>query len=251
MHNFEGILLVILMSGPLILLQRWLHHETQAVLLLLTRRSEIAVVLFSLLFLPGVFLHEASHFIMARILGVRTGRFSILPSRLADGRLQLGFVETTSVDFVRDSLIGSAPLLVGGIFVGYAGLSRLGIPALMNNAGGSVETWLSSLAALRTRPDFWLWFYLTFAVSSTMLPSASDRRAWLPLSLATILLVGVMLAAGAGPWLAVHLAEPLNQALRIIALVMGVALGIHLLMLIPVWLARMALTRLTGLKVVG
>src|SRR3990170_5216778 len=93
-------------------------------------RSEIARAFFSLLFFPGVLLHETSHYLAARLLGVKTGRFSLLPQPLPDGRLRLGFVETTGTDLLRDALIGVAPLVAGGAFVIYAGLLRLGLPAL-------------------------------------------------------------------------------------------------------------------------
>ena len=76
------------------------------------------MAIFSFIFLPGVFLHELSHFIMAKLLGVRTGRFSLLPQSLPDGRLQLGYVETTRSDIVRDSLIGAAPLIVMALWIG-------------------------------------------------------------------------------------------------------------------------------------
>ncbi|HEX9028794.1 MAG TPA: hypothetical protein VF823_06440, partial [Anaerolineales bacterium] len=115
-----GLLILVLLLGALLILQRLSQRETQAIFLLLTRRADIAVVLFSLLFLPGVILHEASHYVVARLLRVRTGRVSLLPRTLPNGRLQLGFVETASSDWLRDTLIGAAPLFSGGAFVAYA-----------------------------------------------------------------------------------------------------------------------------------
>jgi hypothetical protein len=41
--------------------------------LILTRDSRVTMAIFAMLFLPGVFLHELSHFVMAKILRVRTG----------------------------------------------------------------------------------------------------------------------------------------------------------------------------------
>jgi hypothetical protein len=61
------------------------NRETQAVFLLLTRRGEVAMVLFAVLFFPGVLLHEVSHYVMAQLLGVRTKRFSLIPKPLPDG----------------------------------------------------------------------------------------------------------------------------------------------------------------------
>lgn len=247
---FDGFWWLLLLVGPLLLLQRWLHHETQAVFLLLTRRSEIALTLFAVLFFPGVFLHELSHFVMARLLGVKTGRFSLIPRPLPDGRVQLGFVETRITDPIRDSMIGGAPLLAGGIFVAYVGLSHLGLPGLWESLQAEGGLFWQSLRLLPKRPDFWLWFYLTFAVSSTMMPSASDRRAWRPILAAFGLLLGLVLLAGAGPWLVENLGTPLNQALRSVAVVAGTAVGVHMVLLPPVWVLRRALSHVTGMRVV-
>jgi hypothetical protein len=250
MQNMDGFWWLLLLLGPLMILQRRLHLETQAVFLLLTRRSDIALALFSILLFPGVLLHEASHYLMARLLGVRTGRFSVLPRPIPGGRLQLGFVETSSSDIFRDALIGLAPLLAGGLFVAYAGFYRLGLPAAWESLANGSLGLLSILRDLQLKPDFWLWLYLTFAVSSTMLPSPSDRHAWLPLAIVAILLLGLSLLVGAGPWLLDNLASPFNQALRSVAIVFGIAAGIHFIFLPPVWFVRQILVMATGYRVV-
>jgi hypothetical protein len=250
--RYDGLLWLLLLLGPLFFLQRSLQREMQAIFLFLTRRVDVSLALFSLLFLPGVVLHEGSHWLMARLLGVRTGRFSVVPRTLGNGRLQLGYVETAAVDPLRDALIGAAPLLLGGAFVAYAGLKQLGLLTLWESAVlAGPNAVLDALPALFNRPDFWLWFYLVFAVSGTMLPSPSDRRAWLPVALLAGLLVGVSVLAGAGPWLMQNLAGPFNQALRAAAVVFGICVFIHLVLLPPLWLARKLLGRLTGLQVVG
>ncbi|HXD10703.1 MAG TPA: hypothetical protein VN653_11620, partial [Anaerolineales bacterium] len=125
MNQLAGFFWFVLMLVPLILLQRLLHREIQAVFLILTRSAQLTMGIFQFIFLPGVFLHEASHFLMAKILRVPTGRFSILPQPLSDGRLRLGYVETARSDIIRDSLIGAAPLIFGTIFVAYIAINRL------------------------------------------------------------------------------------------------------------------------------
>jgi hypothetical protein len=245
--SFFSLLLALL---PLLLLQRALHRQVQVIFLLLTRRPELALVLFSLLFFPGVLLHEASHYLAARLLGVRTGRFSVFPRPLPDGRLQLGAVETASADPLRETLIGAAPLLAGGAFVAFAGVNRLALPVLwaqvQAGAGGDFFTLLGLLVS---RPDFWLWFYLLFTVSSTMLPSASDRKAWLPLGLFAGLLLAASLLAGAGPWLTAHLAPPLARLFSTAALIFFISDFVHLALLLPAVALHALLSRLTGLQV--
>ena len=251
LENIDGIVWLLLLIGPLLFLQRSLHREIQGVFLLITRRPEIALALFSLLFFPGVLLHEASHFIMSRLLGVPTGRVSLLPRPLENGRLQLGYVETGRTDILRDALIGMAPLLAGGACVAFTGLRGLGLDTLWSSVFSSQEVSIwNALRAVTERPDFWLWFYLTFVVSSTMLPSASDRRAWLPFVLVFSLLLGIVLLAGAGPWLVDHLAPPLNIGLRALSAVFGISIVVHLLVLLPAWILRKLISRITRLQVV-
>jgi len=249
--NLDGLVWLFCSLAPLLILQPRLHREIQAIFFLITRRLDIAITFFSILFFPGVLLHEGSHYIMARLLRVQTGRFSLIPRPLGEGKLQLGFVETASADWLREALVGMAPLITGGLFVAYVGLSQLKIISLGQTLlAGSLQLFLDSLRKLMAQPDFWLWFYLALVVSSTMLPSESDRRAWLPMGLVLLCLFGISLLAGAGPWLYQNLAAPMNQVLRSIALVFGISAVLHLLLLPFIWLIRRILARLLGLEVV-
>lgn len=259
MTTLDGLWWLLALIIPLLVLQRWLHHEIQVVFLLLTRRAEVALALFSILFFPGVLLHEASHFLIAYLLGVHVGEFSLIPrlmpqARSSNGkslRLQLGFVQTAQTDLVRDALIGAAPLVFGGAFVAYAGLARLGLASLWTDILNAQLGLLSAIQAIiHAHPDFWIWFYLVFAVSSTMLPSASDRRAWLPIAFSFVLLFGLGFLAGAGPWMIQHLAVPFNQALRAMAAVVGISVGVHMILAVPIYLLRRMLNRVTHLEVV-
>ncbi len=249
-NDLNGLMWLLLLLGPLLFVQRIVHRETQAIFLLITRRGDLTLALFSLLFFPGVLLHETSHYFVARLLLVRTGRFSLLPQPIGNGRLQLGYVETAASDWLRDALIGAAPLFAGGLFVAYAGVVRLGLPSIwdaMITYGPKFTPDL--LRHLYAVPDFWLWIYLTFAISSTMLPSTSDRRAWLPLTIAIGLLLGLSWAVGAGPWLLTHLAPRFNRVLQSLVVVFGISLAIHLVLLLPLWGLHLILARISGFDV--
>jgi len=61
------------------LASRRLTYYVLSLLYILTRNQNVAIGIYALLILPGTLLHEASHWAMATLVGVRTGRFSILP----------------------------------------------------------------------------------------------------------------------------------------------------------------------------
>ena len=236
---------------PFLFVQRWIHREIQTIFLLLTRNSAVSLGLFSLLFFPGVLLHEVSHFLTAKLLRVRTGHFSVVPQVTADGRLRLGYVETEKADLIREALIGAAPLLTGGAAIVYLGTHNLGVMALSEVV--SQQTWtgfLPALTAMTQQPDFWIWFYLAFTISSTMLPSESDRKAWIPIVGIVSVVCVIAFIAGAGGWMADHFVPVLKLSLGTLTSVFGISLFVHLMLAIPVWLVRIGINRVTGMEVV-
>ncbi len=250
MNQLSGLVWFIFVLVPLILLQRFLHREIQAVFLILTRDTRLTMGIFSILFLPGVFLHELSHFVMAKILRVRTGKFSIFPKSLPDGRLQLGYVETARSDAIRDSLIGAAPLIVGTLFVAFVAMYHLQMRVLWDAfRNGQLDLFWMGVRALPQTADFFLWFYLAFAVSSTMMPSESDRHAWLELLISIAVLFTIALLFGAGPWILSTVAPRLSNFLSSVALIFGLSVFVHILLILPTALVHKLLARATGVDV--
>lgn len=250
LNQISGLFWIVLMIVPLILLQRLLHREIQAVILILTRDVRLTMGIFSMMFLPGVFLHELSHFLMAKILGVRTGKFSVLPQPLPKGRLQLGYVETVKSDVVRDSLIGAAPLIIGTLFVAYVAIYRLEMRVLWDVfRNGQLDLFWMGIRALPQVKDFYLWFYLAFAVSSTMMPSQSDRHAWLELVISVGVLFAIALLIGAGPWMLSNVAPHVSNFLSSVAVIFGLSAIVHILLVLPAALIHKLLARATGVDV--
>ena len=250
MSQLLGFFWFVCMLIPLVLLQRLLHREIQAVFLIITRDVRITMGIFSFIFLPGVFLHELSHFLVAKVLRVPTGRFSVFPQSLPDGRLQLGYVETARADIVRDSLIGAAPLIIGTLFVSYVSLFQLDMRILWDTLrNGQINLFWMGINALMNASDFYLWFYLTFVVSSTMMPSESDRHAWLELVISVGVIFAIALLIGAGPWMLNNVAPLVSQFLSSVAVIFGLSSAVHIILVLPTALVHKLLTRATGVDV--
>jgi hypothetical protein len=250
MEQLTGLFWFTIMLVPLTYLQRLLHREIQAVFLILTRDVRLTIGIFQIIFLPGVFLHEASHFLMAKILRVRTGRFSVIPHALPDGRLQLGYVETAKSDILRDSLIGAAPMIFGTLFVAFAAVNKLELRVLWETLrNGQFDLFWMGVGFLPNTQDFYLWFYLVFTVSSTMTPSESDRHAWLELVISVGVLFLIALLIGAGPWMLNNVAPHLSNFLNSVAVILGLTVLVHIVLILPTMLIHRLLSRATGVDV--
>ena len=206
---------------------------------------EVAIWLYALPLLPGVILHELSHALAARLVGVRVGRVSVLPVRQGD-RIQLGFVPVERTGPVHTALIGLAPLLVGClvlVLIGHLGLGLGQVGAALAGADWA-KAWAHLKSVIHAR-DAGVWIYLAFAVSNTMLPSRSDMRAWPVLALFFAGVVGLVLLLDMGPALAVPLSATLRWLAAACTLTVLVDLPFFFLILLLEW----ALSRLKGVRV--
>jgi hypothetical protein len=230
---------------PFFFVQIKLHQEVMMVCLLIMRRESAANLLFFILFLPGILLHEGSHWVTAKILKVPVGDFSLKPKMLKDGRIQLGYVETAQTDWLRDTLIGAAPVIFGMLLIAWIAIGRFNIiTAWQTFTSFELAPLWVILREIFQTPDFWIWFYLVFSMSSMMLPSPSDRRAWLPLALIVLIIFGLLLLAGAGSWMQSYLLPGLNSFMANVAMCFWISLGMHLILLVPIWILKLVLLRL-------
>jgi hypothetical protein len=184
---------------------RWITRQVQIIGWQLTGREDAALVIYYLLLLPGIALHEVSHALMARLLGLRVGRLSLGPKTKGQ-YVQMGAVTVSRGGALRDSLVGLAPWLAGTailLFVSYRvfDVGALGQAWLLDGWRGVLQL----LPGFWHVPDFALWAYLIFAVSNAMMPSSADREAWLmvglylALALLGVGLLGVLLQPGGPP----------------------------------------------------
>lgn len=248
--KFDGSIFFSVSILVLIFAQRLLQREIQIILLFFTRKPSLMIGIFSVLILPGVFVHEVSHLLMALILRVPVRKISFLPKVTKDGRIRMGFVQTLKSDVVRDSLIGLAPFIVGLSLVAFIGTRKLG---LSNPLEAGIDINLNEffvlLSNLPKMNDFGLWFYIAFAISTSMIPSEADRQSWKITILVILLVLVIVIVSGLGGWMYLHVYPFINKWLLSISFVLMVSIFIHVLLLLPAMLLRVGLIKLAGLKI--
>jgi hypothetical protein len=243
----DGFLWLFASMFPFIMAQRWLSRELQLVLLLFTRKQTFALGIYSILLFPGVFLHEVSHFLVARVMLVRTGKVSLFPRLMPDGLLRLGYVETEKADVFRSAFIGAAPIVTGGIAITYLWANQLGLEPLVRELiNGHLQNFMEGLKILSSQSGFWVWAYLALAISSTMLPSASDRRSWPSFLFVAVLLIGLGALLGMGGWLTDNAAPWFNTRLIDLSKALAISLGLQVVLAIPLCILRYFLERFLG-----
>lgn len=229
-----SILVFLVVFAATLFLQRWLHQHIQGLALLATGNPRSGLRLLFYLLLPGVILHELSHYIVAKLLLVPTGRLHIGLRNLRARQVTLGSVSIERVDPVRESLIGVAPFVFG-------------VSTIWMIAAWGFDIWHPNLAAIglmlerivQYADDWttWLDVYLIFAVSTAMIPSEADRAPWGPVLAVFGIVAAFLFVMGWTPtipptWmlLARHGLDALTFALGLAVVINGtVAIGVGLL----------------------
>jgi hypothetical protein len=210
----------ILVVVALIHLGRWVTRQVQTIGLLLSGDENATMVGYYLLMFPGILLHELSHFVTARVLGIKVTDFRLGPRRRKNSNsIELGSVSVYSGGTIRDSLVGVAPFAAGTTVLLLVSYTVFDVGAL--GRIWDVEGWngfFRTMRAMPQTPDFWLWLYIIFTVSNAMMPSRADRKPWL---LASLYLGGVLLVAwalGAFRFFEMSLSTDILEALQVLTL---------------------------------
>ncbi len=228
----------------LLLAKRWVTSRLAELSWRWAGDQDLALLLYFVIVLPGVVIHELSHWLMARVLGVRVSKLSLGPRRQGRSRrVSLGSVRVGKVDPVRASLIGLAPLLGGTaaiLLIGYLVLDVAQVVELL--AGRGVGGFFEALGELLSVPDSWLWLYLIFGISNAMLPSESDMASVRPVLIFLTLLTATVLIVGGIPSVPPDIVRWVNTVAGYLATAFGLTLVVDLMFMIVVslllWVTR-------------
>ena len=248
---WPSLLGLILSLAALAGLSRLLSRYLQYTIFYLTRSQDMSMVIYFLIFMPGVFVHESAHWLMARLLGLKTGKFRVWPQR--QGKyIGMGSVQVSSGGVIIDNLVGMAPLIAGTLLITLIGVGVFETDSLASawqqgRIGAMIQTTWQTLG----RADGGLWAYLIFVVGNVMMPSASDRHQLTPLLL-YLLLAGILYVLLDLPrqWLTTGLAnltapmDVLTSAIFFVIVLDVVAVGIFFVL---TWLLGSLMgSRITG-----
>jgi hypothetical protein len=243
------------LSLPILMLtQRYIHRHLQGIAFLATGRKTWAIILYAIVLFPGVLLHELSHWLMAGILGVKTGAFSVLPKLKPDGSIQLGYVEyykSQRLGPIRESLVGSAPLISGTAVVLLIAFRIFNVTTFGEALQtGDAAILIEAVNMLFETGDFLLWLYLLFAVSNAMMPSASDRRAWPAFILIMGITAVILYIIGLQELLLIGLAGPVATVFGYLALAFSLIIGVNLFSIFLIYCIEWILSRIKGVDLV-
>ncbi|MBI2845185.1 MAG: hypothetical protein HYX86_01420 [Chloroflexi bacterium] len=233
----------------LLIAKQQLSRHIYGLGLLIFENHRAAAWLYFILLFPGILLHELSHFAAALMLGVPTSKVRLGPQTKKTG-LELGAVATARTDFLREGLIGLAPLVLGSLVILASLYLALGLRLAQNlDLLTALQETFSQVLEKATGPGFWLGWYLIFSVSNTMLPSETDRRAWLPLLTFLGILFFLANLLGLFPQLPDEAVLVLLQILKDLSLILVLILVLDGLTLLLVLLLEKGLEKVGGRKV--
>lgn len=228
----------------------WINRHVQGLGLLIAGDDEVALILYFLLFLPGIVVHELSHWLAAKLLGIRTGRISIRPTKRSRGRMRLGSVRVARTDPLRSSLIGLAPLLSGSLLIYLIGEFIFGFRGLDEVlTGGDWERFWHDLWEYFHVPDFWLWLYLIFVIANAMLPSETDRQPWRSVLIFLGLVAILFYLFGWIPQVPAEWTEAFLALIGYLAYAFGLTVAVDLVFIVIIFLSESLLAALKGVRV--
>jgi len=169
-------------------LSRWLNQSLFSFFYLLTYSKKVAISFTTFLLFPGTVVHELSHLFVAEILGVKTGKLSLVPEQFEEGYIQAGSVQVQQTDPFRRTLIGLAPLFVGLTIIT---LLSWQISVLAPRAYIFFTSFFITTPTLSPIPFLLsiLFGYLLFAISNNMFSSKEDLEGVLPVLILVVVIV--------------------------------------------------------------
>jgi hypothetical protein len=234
LNQFTGILLFIGALIPFLVMRRLLYVELLRLLYGFTRNLLTAHKIHFLLVFPGVLLHELSHFLAFRLMGVPCRLH--LGVKMQDNTAVYGSVEfyESDVSALKHFISGITPLVTGLVAISLLSIYLIGLPSISSLAVGEAEIQLAAIWQSAQTFWFWLSLYLIYAISSEMVPSPSDRRYWIHLGVILVVLLIVSALTQTSQWLLANLYPYVDGLLRLVGVTFLIGLVPQFLVWLPI-----------------
>ncbi len=171
---------LILLCTELIILffiSQWLTQSLFELCLLVFRARSVGITIITILNFPGTVIHELSHLFTAEVLGVHTGKLTLVPESIQEDTIKAGSVMITQTDPFRRYLIGLAPTVTG--LVSITALSYF------------LSQQYSPITLLTV-----LYFYLLLTIGNSMFSSSEDLKGFIPFIITLAIMAGTAYFAG-------------------------------------------------------
>ncbi len=194
-----------------------MHQHIFKVGWLVTKQYQTTTILYYAFFLPGIILNQLIFWLVAGFLNVSAERTIAWPEKQEIGELKLDFIRLSkNVTPFRLAIISTAPLLVGMLAVWHVSNNILNVPLFLTelNKDGFLVNISTALAHFTNAPDFWIWVYIAFAISNTMMPNFGNLRGWRIALIVIAVLIAAFYVLGAGDQVVMNnLRGPVTDAL--------------------------------------
>ena len=248
---------MMLNSVIVLIIAYWLLHYTTkqiqirifSISLLITKHTKLGIFLYSILLLPGTITHELAHAITATVLAVPVGAIDILPKRSSKGRnISLGHVQIAKVDFIRHSIIGFSPTLVGSLVI-ILMMYFLDSTFFVINSPSQFTQTIYNLSQ-HSRLSLILVLYTIFSIAGSMHTSESDRKNWpLFIVLLTVAALTLYITVGFG-FVKAQMINSLNSVFSSLALAYLFATIINVFITLLLWIMQASISKITGRKII-
>ena len=158
------------------IISQWTIQHIFRALYKATKSTSVSSYILALVYFPGTFLHEISHFIAALGLLLNVGDIDLLPSVKKTDHgyyVKLGSVQFEHKDYVRSMLVGVAPFFVGLAFFFFM---------FEYDIFPNENVWITILSV-----------YLLFSVSSSMFSSKKDLEGAIIIIPLIILIISMLI----------------------------------------------------------
>ncbi len=196
--------------------------------ILLFRSRTVAITLITILNFPGTVIHELSHLFTAEVLGVHTGKLTLVPESIQKEEIKTGSVMIAHTDPFRRYLIGLAPMVTGLAAISALSYALFTLPYSLFTYG---------------------MLYLLLAVSNAMFSSAEDLKGFLPFIITLGIMVVAAYVAGFRVGLTGTALTVATQLLDTLTKSLGIVLGLNIIGLSLTKLLILLTEKLTRRKI--